>query len=1078
LTNTSNVVQTVVYTVTPKSGAVGSCVGDPFTVTVTVNPTPVIQNRAAIICSGEAFEVIPFNGEGGDIVPAGTTYTWIVNDNPNVHGYVNQATPQTSISQTLTNTSNVVQNMVYTVTPISQESGFCVGSSFEIEVTVNPRSDISDKSAEICSGTAFTVTPMNDFNGDIVPSGTTYTWTVVDNIEVEGDEDESTPKTSISQTLINTSNIVQTVTYKVTPISGLAGACEGDPFTVTVIVNPEPIVADQSIIVKSDAPLALDFGTSTSVAADTYNITGLNLNGLIISAGSPAIGTGLLASALADDSFTNNTSAAVNVIYTIVPVSAVGCQGVPFTVTVTVKPGSVAKKDIISSSGDSPVSGNILPNDTDGNTLTVSGFSIAGLTGSFTAGTTATIPSIGTIVLNADGSFTFTAVEDYSGTVPVITYTVSDGNGGTDTGDLEITVTADNDALVDTDGDGVNDLLDLCPSIPGFNILGCPFMIDFNVTDIFKPLTGSVATNDFYESEVTYGEVISGNKNLEIGTLIVNPDGSYTFESPVPGVYKYFVPVCSVGPDPVCITVFLQLTVLDPSSNDNIPVVNPDFMIGRKDKPVVINVFSNDRSGNVGGALNYSSVKITEKPANGSVFINADGTMTFTPENGFTGDDVFSYSACEKLGTGSCSTSQVFVTVLQDNGIELITAADDYIGLSAGKAGSNSVIGNVLANDRSTDNNSVLTASLVKAPIAEQGTIVFNANGDFTFTPAPGFIGPVEVIYSVCDAEKKTCPKATLYILVKFNEIISKTDRYQFKKGSENEKLGNILDNDRINNELINSNDVIISIKDDGGISGIRVDNEGNLSIPKTTPAGTYLVYYRICETLYPSNCSETLVIIEVTESVDLRISKEVVLADWYEGDEIQYLIKITNIGNKVAKEVLVKDILPEGLRYVSSSVDGKLVVPNSMELTWKFDSLVVGSSIEILLKVKALALKDVKENRIVNIATVSSAEVDLTESDNTASAEILVKELFIPNVITPNNDGYNDRFEIKGLKKFVSSELVIFNRWGDCVFSQANYQNDWSASDLPFGVYFYILVGIDENDVDHEYKNWIQVIQ
>jgi uncharacterized repeat protein (TIGR01451 family)/gliding motility-associated-like protein len=659
----------------------------------------------------------------------------------------------------------------------------------------------------------------------------------------------------------------------------------------------------------------------------------------------------------------------------------------------------------------------------------------------------------------------------------VITYTVSDGNGGTDTGDLAITVTAVNDALVDTDGDGVNDLFDLCPSKPGFNLLGCPSTIDFNVTDIFKPLTGSVATNDFYETEVTYGEVISGNKNFEIGTLIVSPDGSYTFESPVPGVFKYFIPVCSVGPNPVCINVFLQLTVLDPSSNDNMPVVNPDFMIGRKDKPLVINVFNNDRSGNVGGALNYSSVKITEKPANGTVFINADGTMTFTPENGFIGEDVFSYSVCEKLGTGLCSTSQVFVTVLPDDGIEVISAADDYIGLRAGKAGSNAVIGNVLANDRSTDNNSVLSASLVKAPLAEQGSIVFNANGEFTFTPAPGYIGTVEIIYSVCDDEKKSCPKATLYILVKFNEIISKTDRYQFKKGSENEKLGNILDNDRINSESFNSNDVIISIKDDGGISGIRLDNEGNLSIPKTTPVGTYLVYYRICEALFPSNCSETLVIIEVTESVDLRISKEVVLADWYEGDEVQYLIKIANIGNKVAKEVLVKDILPEGLRYVSSSVDGKLVVPNSMELTWKFDSLVAGSSIEILLKVKALALKDVKENRIVNIATVSSAEVDLTESDNTASAEILVKELFIPNVITPNGDGSNERFEIKGLNKFLKTELAIFNRLGDHVFGQTNYQNDWSASDLPPGTYFFVLVGVDENDVEYEYKNWIQVL-
>jgi gliding motility-associated-like protein/uncharacterized repeat protein (TIGR01451 family) len=605
-------------------------------------------------------------------------------------------------------------------------------------------------------------------------------------------------------------------------------------------------------------------------------------------------------------------------------------------------------------------------------------------------------------------------------------------------------------------------------------------MIDFNVTDTFKPLNGSVATNDLYDSFVTYGEVISGNKNFEIGTLIVSSNGSYTFESPLPGLYKYFVPVCSVGPNPVCINVFLQITVLDPSSNDNIPVVNPDFMIGRKDKPVVVNIFSNDRSGNVGGALNYSSVKITEKPANGTVFMNTDGSVTFTPENGFTGDDVFSYSICEKLGTGLCSTSQVFVTVLPDDGNEVISAADDYIGLIAGKAGSNAVGGNVLANDRSTDNNSVLSASLVKAPLAEQGSIVFNTNGDFTFTPAPGFTGPSEVIYTVCDDEKKSCLNATLYILVKANEIVSNTDSYQFEKGSENEKLGNILDNDLINSELFNSNDVIISIKDDGGISGLRVDNEGNLSIPKTTPSGTYLVYYRICEALFPSNCSETLVIIEVTESVDLRISKEVVLADWYEGDEIQYLIKIENIGNKVAKEVLVKDILPEGLSVLSSSINGVLKVPakKGSEIIWVFDSLEVGAQIEIVLLAKANSLKGETEKKIVNTATVSSDTKELKDEDNTSSVEILVKELFIPNVITPNNDGSNDRFEIKGLNKFLRTELVIFDRWGDHVFEESNYKNDWSGFGLSAGTFFYIFTGIDETGERHEFKGWIQIIK
>jgi gliding motility-associated-like protein len=70
----------------------------------------------------------------------------------------------------------------------------------------------------------------------------------------------------------------------------------------------------------------------------------------------------------------------------------------------------------------------------------------------------------------------------------------------------------------------------------------------------------------------------------------------------------------------------------------------------------------------------------------------------------------------------------------------------------------------------------------------------------------------------------------------------------------------------------------------------------------------------------------------------------------------------------------------------------------------------------------------------------------------------------FIPNVITPNNDAYNDHFMVdEGLQGLIS--LQIFNRWGRSVFHADHYQNDWDGAGLPPGVYFYRLTGacIDE---------------
>uniref|UniRef100_UPI000D6909FC beta strand repeat-containing protein n=1 Tax=Acinetobacter baumannii TaxID=470 RepID=UPI000D6909FC len=83
----------------------------------------------------------------------------------------------------------------------------------------------------------------------------------------------------------------------------------------------------------------------------------------------------------------------------------------------------------------------LLANDTDVDSapLTVQSFTIAGDTTVYTAGTTATITGVGTVQVNTDGSYTFTPVADYTGAVPLVTYTVSDG-ALTDTGVLTLTI--------------------------------------------------------------------------------------------------------------------------------------------------------------------------------------------------------------------------------------------------------------------------------------------------------------------------------------------------------------------------------------------------------------------------------------------------------------------------------------------------------------------------------------------------------------------------------------------------------------------------------------------------------------
>ena len=73
----------------------------------------------------------------------------------------------------------------------------------------------------------------------------------------------------------------------------------------------------------------------------------------------------------------------------------------------------------------------------------------------------------------------------------------------------------------------------------------------------------------------------------------------------------------------------------------------------------------------------------------------------------------------------------------------------------------------------------------------------------------------------------------------------------------------------------------------------------------------------------------------------------------------------------------------------------------------------------------------------------------------------------YLPNAITPNEDGLNDRLVFDIIdpdgKEYPQNDIVIYNRWGDVVFEASPYKNDWNGvgkdgSILPQATYYYIL--------------------
>jgi len=68
------------------------------------------------------------------------------------------------------------------------------------------------------------------------------------------------------------------------------------------------------------------------------------------------------------------------------------------------------------------------------------------------------------------------------------------------------------------------------------------------------------------------------------------------------------------------------------------------------------------------------------------------------------------------------------------------------------------------------------------------------------------------------------------------------------------------------------------------------------------------------------------------------------------------------------------------------------------------------------------------------------------------------VKNILIYEYVTPNGDGKNDVVFIIDLNRFSENELLLYNRWGNSIFSQKNYRNDWSPTELAKDLYYYVL--------------------
>ncbi|HET9505096.1 MAG TPA: FG-GAP-like repeat-containing protein [Hymenobacter sp.] len=143
------------------------------------------------------------------------------------------------------------------------------------------------------------------------------------------------------------------------------------------------------------------------------------------------------------------------------------------------------------------------------------------------------------------------------------------------------------------------------------------------------------------------------------------------------------------------------------------------------------NVLSNDLGTNPRAIL-------INRPANGTLVLNPDGSFSYQPNAGFTGQDSFTYYACDPAEPLLCGNPVTVTISVTRTGP--VTVADSYT-TPAGTP----LTGNVLANDLGTNPRAILITR------TSNGTLVLNPDGSFRYVPNAGFVGSDSFTYYACN---------------------------------------------------------------------------------------------------------------------------------------------------------------------------------------------------------------------------------------------------------------------------------------------------------------------------------------
>ncbi|PMT24392.1 RTX toxin, partial [Vibrio parahaemolyticus] len=472
----------------------------------------------------------------------------------------------------------------------------------------------------------------------------------------------------------------ETITFTATDPSG-ESVSQTVNFTVAPVAD---IVADKATVVEGMPTIIKVLGNDTFEGDD--KVVSLDTNN------GPANGT---VSVNPDGSvtYTPNDNYYGADSFTYIVTSGGVSESTTVSVDVTpVNDAPVAKDDTAITDEDTPVTIDVLPNDTDidGDKLSIQ---------------SASVPETQGKVEIVDGKLVFTPAENFHGDAE-ITYTITDG-ALTDQATVNVTVNAVNDTPVVESSIAAQTLAE------DFT----PYTIDLNT---------AFSDVDNVDGELTFS--VSGNSNIQVA--IVNGIATFTPTADWNGSEALTFTATDPSGESVSQTVNFTVAPVADIVADSARVV--------EDTPTIIKVLGNDT---FEGTDKVVSLDTNNGPANGTVSVNPDGSVTYTPNDNYHGADSFTYIVTSG-GVSESTTVSVDVTPVNDAPV----AKDD----TAITDEDTPVTIDVLPNDTDIDGDKL---SIQSATVPEAQGKVEIVDGKLVFTPAENFNGDAEITYTVTDGE-------------------------------------------------------------------------------------------------------------------------------------------------------------------------------------------------------------------------------------------------------------------------------------------------------------------------------------